>query len=182
MVWMRPSRRPCIHIDEGRYGLIGDEIVLTHTASVVTRGSERRGCAVIRVVAVLSGHDRSRIGQGSYSLLHRKVVDAFVRLHDVNVHYLATFAYLGFDQPTIEVAHSERFDGKAPYTFRKLASNAIDGIITQSLSVVNLAVSIGMSLSTVDVGVVYLLIVTSFVALPGFTSMAVMVRLTPGSY
>lgn len=161
----------------------GAEVVLTHRSR--RRHSSLRNVAAgmyIRLVAVLSGHDRSRIGQGSYSLLSRKVVDEFVQLHDVKVHYLATLAYLGFDQTTIEVAHSQRFDGKSSYTLRKLASHAIDGIVSQSLRVLNLAVAIGMGLFLLSLlGAVYLL-VSYFIrgALPGFTSLAVVVLLTSG--
>lgn len=161
----------------------GAEVVLTHRSR--RRHSTFRNIAAalyIRLVAVLSGHDPSKIGQGSYSLLHRKVVDAFLQLQDINVHYLATLSYLGFEQCTIEVAHAQRFDGTTSYTFRKLAAHALDGIISQSLRVLHLAVSVGMCLFLLSVfGAVYLL-VSYFVrgALPGFTSLAVVVLLTTG--
>lgn len=161
----------------------GPEIVLTHRAR--RRHSLFRNLAAsgyIRFVALLSGSDATKIGQGSYSLLHRKVVDAFVQMDDLNVHYLGTLSFLGFEQRTIEVGHSDRFDGKSSYTFRKLAAHALDGIISQSLRVLYLAVSIGMGLFLLSMlGVIYLL-VSYFIrgALPGFTSITVVVLLTSG--
>ena len=115
-------------------------------------------------------------------MLNRKVVDAFNDVHDVHVHYLGTLSYLGFQQRTLEVEHSDRFDGTSAYTFRKLVHHAVDGIISQSLRVLNVAVSIGLGLFVLSmVGAVYLLI-SYFVrgALPGFTSLMVMILLTSG--
>ena len=135
-----------------------------------------------KTVSVLSGDQRSRLGQGSYSLLDRKVVDAFLEVQDIHVHYLGTLAYLGFTQEIIEVDHSERFDGKSSYTLRKLTRHAIDGVVSQSLRLLYLAVSIGMVLFLASMlGVVYL-VVSYFIrgALAGFTSIMVMILLTSG--
>ena len=161
----------------------GADVVLTDRG--LRRHSMFRNLAArvyTKTVSVLSGNQRSRLGQGSYSLLNRKVVDAFLELQDIHVHYLGTLAYLGFNQEVINVEHSERFDGKTSYTFCKLAQHAVDGIVSQSLRLLYLAVSIGMALFLISMlGVVYL-VVSYFIrgALAGFTSIMVMILLTSG--
>lgn len=161
----------------------GADVVLTERR--LRRHSMFRNLAArvyTKIVSVLSGNQRSRLGQGSYSLINRKVVDAFLELRDIHVHYLGTLAYLGFNQEVIEVEHSERFDGKSSYTFRELGRHAVDGIVSQSLRLLYLAVSIGMGLFLVSMlGVVYL-VVSYFIrgALAGFTSIMVMILLTSG--
>jgi dolichol-phosphate mannosyltransferase len=134
-----------------------------------------------RAIQILSGR-RASLGQGSYSLLTRKVVDAYLGLNDFHAHYLAALSFLGFEQATIEVDHAERLSGKSSYTLGKLARHAVDGIVSQSVRLLYLAVSVGMGLFLLSmVGVLYL-VVSYFVrgALPGFTSLGVIVLLTSG--
>lgn len=161
----------------------GADVVLTYRTQ--RRHSFFRNTAARvynRALAIFSGNDPSKVGQGSFSLLRRKVVDALNDLADVHQHYLSALQYLGFEQVTIEVSHSPRFDGKSSYSFRKLVRHAVDGMVSQSLRMLYVAVSVGFGLFAVSiVGIIYLL-VNYFVrgALAGFTSLAVIVLLTSG--
>lgn len=161
----------------------GADVVLTHRTQ--RRHSFFRNLAARvynRALAIFSGNDLSKVGQGSFSLLRRKVVDAMNELADVHLHYLAALSYLGFDQVTMEVSHSPRLDGRSSYSFRKLVGHAVDGMVSQSLRMLYVAVSIGFGLFLVSiVGIIYL-VVNYFVrgALAGFTSIAVIILLTSG--
>ena len=161
----------------------GADIVLTHRS--MRRHSWFRNFGALaygKIVSSLSDDAVKNLGQGSFSLLSRKVVDAYTQFGDVHAHYLGTIRYLGFDQTTLEVEHADRFDGSSSYTLRKLFRHAVDGIVSQSLRILHLSVSIGFGLFILSaLGVVYL--IASYIArgaLPGFTSLMVMILLTSG--
>ena len=161
----------------------GADIVLTHRS--VRRHSWFRNLGAVvygKIVALLSEDAVSNPGQGSFSLLSRKVVDAYTQFGDVHAHYLGTIRYLGFDQSTLEVEHADRLDGSSSYTLTKLFKHAVDGVVSQSLRILHLSVSIGFGLFILSaLGIVYLIV--SFMArgaLPGFTSLMVMILLTSG--
>jgi dolichol-phosphate mannosyltransferase len=161
----------------------GADIVLTHRSTRRHSGFRNLSASVYtRIIAALSGQAMASPGQGSFSLLSRKVVDAYIRFGDVHAHYLATLRYLGFNQQTLEVEHAERFDGSSSYTFPKLFRLAVDGIVSQSLRLLHVAVSIGFGFFILSIlGAIYL--IASYLvrgALPGFTSLMVMILLTSG--
>ena len=54
------------------------------------------------------------------SLLSRRVVDAFLRLHDRDREYMIALDWLGFDSTTVEIEHHERHAGESGYTLRRL--------------------------------------------------------------
>jgi polyisoprenyl-phosphate glycosyltransferase len=81
---------------------------------------------------------------GSYSLLSRRVVNAFGRIQDVHRHYLMVLRTLGFQSASIEVEHKPRLEGKSSYTLSKLIKHAIDGIASQSNKLLNFSIIIGV--------------------------------------
>jgi polyisoprenyl-phosphate glycosyltransferase len=80
---------------------------------------------------------------GSYSLLSRKVVDAFGQIRDVHRHYLMVLRTLGFRSASVAVDHNPRFEGKSSYTLTKLIKHGIDGIASQSNKLLNFSIIIG---------------------------------------
>lgn len=166
-------------LDAARHGA---DVVYTERATRQHSRFRNAGArAYNKAIQLLSGQ-RASLGQGSYSLLTRKVVDAYLNMNDFHAHYLATLHFLGFEATTIEVDHSERPSGRSSYNLGKLARHAVDGIVSQSVRLLYLAVSIGIGLCLLSmIGVIYL-VVSYFIrgALPGFTSLAVIVLLTSG--
>ena len=69
---------------------------------------------------------------GSYSLISRKVIEAFKQYNDYQFHYLMVLRWLGFEKSCIEVKHNNRFEGKSSYNLKKLLSHALIAIIFQS--------------------------------------------------
>jgi dolichol-phosphate mannosyltransferase len=81
---------------------------------------------------------------GSYSLINRKVADAFNSIKDCHRHYLLILRWLGFKHAFVEVEHAERFSGKSSYTLRTLINYAIDGITSQSTRLLRLSIGLGL--------------------------------------
>lgn len=119
---------------------------------------------------------------GSYSLLSRKVIDAFCRHKDHHRHYLLIVRLLGFRSTQVPIIHNSRKKGKSSYTFTKLITHAIDGITSQSNKLLHIIVTFG-----------FIFVFGSFVSaliiiyqyshhgfLPGWTSLIVIILLCTG--
>ncbi len=82
--------------------------------------------------------------EGTYSIISRKVVNAYLRLGDYHRHYLPTLRWLGFQWSHVEVVHDERKEGKSSYTFGKLVDHALVGIISQSDKMLRIGIGLGL--------------------------------------
>ena len=67
-------------------------------------------------------------GHGSFSIISRKVVDAFLAVKDRDRHYLFVLYWLGFDRASIEYEHAARTDGRSSYTLTRLIAHAFQGM------------------------------------------------------
>ena len=119
---------------------------------------------------------------GAYSLLTRKVVDAYCAMQDYHRHYLLLLRWLGFSSSRVEIEHALRFSGKSSYTLRRLIHHAFDGITSQSTRLLRLAIWVGAlfclgALASVVV-LVFLYFVHGFAA--GWTSIIVLNLLLSG--
>ncbi len=83
---------------------------------------------------------------GNFSLLSRKVVNAFLQVKEQDRHYLMVLRWLGFKHTYLEIAHQERPSGKSSYNFRKLVMLGISGITSQSIRLLYLAIILGIGL------------------------------------
>jgi glycosyltransferase involved in cell wall biosynthesis len=137
----------------------------------------------LHLVELLTGDDSETVGRGSYSLLTRKVVDCYNEIGDTHAHYLLNLKYLGFDQAHIEVRHDERYAGASSYTFGRLVHHGVDGIVANSVRLLNLVVVAGLALVGLSAIGIVALIVNYFVrgALAGFTSLMVVLLLMTGA-
>lgn len=119
---------------------------------------------------------------GTFSIVTRPVVDAYLAIGDRGRHYLFILNWLGFDRDEIEVAHAERAAGKSSYTFRRLMGHALDGVFFQTTVVLRWIIYFGFAVS---IGGVCLAAYLSYFALanhpyPGWTSLAVLILLIGG--
>lgn len=87
---------------------------------------------------------------GSYSLLKREVVDAFLSVHDYRRHYLMVLRWLGFNHEFVKIIHEKRFAGKSSYNLKKLIIHALDGITSQSDKLLRLTAGFGLILSLIS--------------------------------
>jgi polyisoprenyl-phosphate glycosyltransferase len=110
------------------------------------------------VYNVLAGHRPADPHIGGYSLLTRKVVDAFLRIQDVHRHYLLILGWMGFNAGLVSVEHHPRHSGASSYTFRRLLRHALEGITSQSTMLLKFSVAIGgLYFIAAMAGVAYLL-------------------------
>jgi len=119
---------------------------------------------------------------GSYSMLNRKVVNAFNTFNDFQRHYLMVLRWLGFNCTYLEIEHNERYEGKSSYNFSKLVLHAISGITSQSDKLLRLNVALGLILSMLSFLSIILIIILYFTIgfKSGWTSMIVVILFSTG--
>ena len=89
---------------------------------------------------------KGRNNVGSFSLVSRKAVNAYLGLGDYRRHYLMVLRWLGFKHCYIQVEHNSRLSGKSSYTFGKLLKHALDGITYQSDKLLKLVLTVGLGI------------------------------------
>ncbi len=124
----------------------------------------------------------SRSDVGSFSLISRKVIDAYKKINDSRRHYLMILRELGFRHTYINIEHHERYEGKTSYTFSKLLNHAIDGITFNSTKLLRISIGIGFAMCTAAFfWASYLVYLYIFRNIPeGYTSLMVMLLLSTG--
>jgi dolichol-phosphate mannosyltransferase len=118
------------------------------------------------------------------SLLSRRVIDAFLRLHDRDREYMIALDWLGFDSTTIEIKHAERHAGESGYTLRGLINVALNGMFFQSTVLLRVVVLVGFLVALAGTALATYEIIDYFVEpdkrVPGFASLAVLTLLLAG--
>ncbi len=102
---------------------------------------------------------KSNSNIGAYSLITRKVANAFIEFNDYHRHYLMVLRWLGFKNDVIYIEHDSRYEGKSSYTFGKLVTHAIQGIISQSDKLLRVFVGIGLIISLISFFSILLIVV-----------------------
>jgi polyisoprenyl-phosphate glycosyltransferase len=118
------------------------------------------------------------------SLLSRRVVDAFLRLHDRDREFMIALDWLGFDSTQIEIEHHERHAGDSGYTLQRLIRVALDGMFFRSTVLLRLVVLLGFVVALAGVIVAIFEVADYFLepekTVPGYTSLAVLILLLAG--
>jgi polyisoprenyl-phosphate glycosyltransferase len=118
------------------------------------------------------------------SLLSRRVIDAFLRLHDRDREYTIALEWLGFDSTTIEIEHHERHAGQSGYTLRRLIRVAIDGMFFRTTVLLRMVVLLGFVVALIGVVVAGFEVADYFIEaqkrVPGYTSLAVLLIVLAG--
>jgi dolichol-phosphate mannosyltransferase len=120
---------------------------------------------------------------GNFTIISRKVRDAFLRFRDKDRHYLMILRWLGFDHASIDVPHAERYAGESAYTMRTLVRFAVDGLFFQSTTLLRWSTYIGFLASLGGVVLAAFLVgryLASGTSYPGWTSLMVLVLLVGG--
>jgi polyisoprenyl-phosphate glycosyltransferase len=121
-------------------------------------------------------------GHGSFSIISRKVVDAYLTFKDRDRHYLFVLYWLGFDRASIEYVHAERASGQSAYTFRRLLGHALGGMFFQTTVLLRWVIYMGFALAFLGVGAAVYFVVARVNgnAYPGWTSLVVLLLLIGG--
>lgn len=119
---------------------------------------------------------------GSFSVISRRVVDAFLRLGDRERHYLFVLNWLGFNSADVEYQHGARHSGESSYTLRALLRHALSGIFFQTTVLLRWIVYLGFWVSFSGVALAAWFVYQYFArdVLPGYTSLAVLILLLGG--
>lgn len=78
-----------------------------------------------------------------FSILKRKVVDAYLRVNDYQKFYLPMLFWLGFEKKVFEVYQNQRLQGKSAYNFKKLSIYAFNTIISSSDKLLRISITVG---------------------------------------
>ena len=119
---------------------------------------------------------------GSFSMISRKTIDAFLEIRDRHRHYLLILGWLGFPSATIDYQHAPRFGGRSSYSLSRLLQHAVDGVFFQTTILLKWIVYSGFVLSLVGflgiLGIVILHFTRSMQ--PGWPSLAALILLVGG--
>jgi dolichol-phosphate mannosyltransferase len=135
-----------------------------------------------RLLNAVAGTDLSA-EYGNFSIISRKVVDAFLKLRDADRQYLMILNWLGFSASTIDFDHAERYAGGSTYTFRALVSFAFDGLFFQTAKILRWIVYAGFAISAIGAALAVYLVanyLTTAHPYPGWTSLGVVFLLLSG--
>jgi polyisoprenyl-phosphate glycosyltransferase len=142
----------------------------------------RRGTS--RVYRKLTLETDVRSDYSNLSLLSRRVVDAFLRLHDRDREYMIALDWLGFDSTTVEIEHHERYAGESGYSLRSLVRVALDGMFFQSTVLLRVVVLVGFLVALAGTGLAVYEVIDYFAEpekrVPGFASLAVLTLFLAG--
>ena len=173
-----PEQIPLLY----RTALEGNDVVLARRIrkghSAFRRWASHAYFGLMRIVA------NARLdGQfGTFSIISRKVIDAFLRFQDQDRHYLFIINWLGFRASTIEFEHGSRAAGESSYTLGALIRHAIEGMFFQTTVLLRWIVYVGFYVSAAGLLLalwyVYQYLVHGL--MPGFTSLAVLILLIGG--
>jgi dolichol-phosphate mannosyltransferase len=89
--------------------------------------------------------------QANFSIINRKVVDAFKSFPENARFYGSTIMWLGFKRSKIFADHGKRLSGKPSYTFKKRLRLASDIILSFSERPLKFAIGVGVILSTISI-------------------------------
>lgn len=119
---------------------------------------------------------------GSFTIISRKVRNAFLELSDVNRHYVMVLIWLGFESTEIEYEQADRFSGESSYNFYALLKLALEGVFFRTTILLKIIVCLGFLVSFIGVCFAIWAAVEYFIrgALPGWTSLTVSILLLSG--
>ena len=124
-----------------------------------------------RLVSIMSGTQFDP-AIGTFSLIDRKVVDAFLTLGEQDRHFSFAILWLGFKQTTIDFQRQSRSVGASSYTLRRRLGQAVQGIMFQNTKFLGLVVSAGFTTAALGGALGIYTVVRRITAstLPGWTS------------
>lgn len=101
------------------------------------------------ILRFLSGIDFDS-KQANFSIINRKVVEAFINFPENARFYGSTIKWLGFSRSSIEASHGSRFSGRPSYTLKKRVDLALDIILSFSDRPLKFAVGFGLFMSSIS--------------------------------
>ncbi len=119
----------------------------------------------------------------SFSIASHRVIDNVRRFRERDRSYPILLSWVGFRRGYVDVEHSERFEGRSAYTFRRLVDFAVASIVSQSNKPLRLSIRFGFLLASASTIYGVYLVIRYFVygvPVAGWTSVIVSVLLIGG--
>ena len=110
-------------------------------------------------------------GEGDFRLLSRKAVNALLSMDEYNRFSKGMFSWIGFRQKVIEYENRQRAAGETKWTFRKLLSYGIGGIMSfndKPLRICFVLGGVSIFLCLVYMIVTLIQIIISGITVPGY--------------
>ncbi len=118
---------------------------------------------------------------GSFSILTRPVVDAYLRFSERDRHYLFILRWLGYSAGVIEYAHAERAFGKSSYSLSRLLQHAFSGFLFETVLLRWIVFGgLGFSFSSILAAIILVYRHFHVHSLPGWTSLIVLLLFCTG--
>jgi dolichol-phosphate mannosyltransferase len=119
---------------------------------------------------------------GTFSIVSRKVADAYLQFRDRDRHYLFILYWLGFNHATVDFDWAERHAGRSAYGPRELLRHAIDGLVFQTTVLLRWIVYAGFALAAAGalLACYFVIVHIGGSTPPGWTSLATLVLLMSG--
>jgi len=120
---------------------------------------------------------------GGFSIMSRRVVDAFKKMPEKNRLVSGIRAWIGFKQTGLVIARDSRYKGESRQTIAKLFNMAIDGFFSFSIIPIRLATIIGVIIiGLAGLSIVILICIRLFtnILVVGWTSLIVTIVLFGG--
>jgi len=120
---------------------------------------------------------------GDFRLVDRKALNAFRSMRESSRYLRGMFSWIGFRQTTIQYDYQDRHAGKPKYTFRRMLTFGINGLVSFSHVPLEVALHIGFVVATLSflAGIADLIATLTVAdAVPGWLSLAIMVSFLGG--
>lgn len=110
---------------------------------------------------------------GNFGIYNKKVINSIRNLKESIRVFSLMIQWVGFKRTSIEVEHSERFEGTTTYNFNKLVKLALDIFLAYSDKPIRISIKIGFLISSITffLGLYNLyLFLANKITVPGYTS------------
>lgn len=98
-----------------------------------------------------------------YSLISRRVVEAYLRMGDYHRDFLMLVQWMGFKHALVEVHHAPRYKGQSTYSWSKLIRHALDTLTAHSKTLLKVSIALGFTYVAVAFAATAYLIVSYFI-------------------
>ena len=95
-------------------------------------------------------HVEIPLDAGDFRLVDRRAVDAFRAMRERSRYVRGMFSWVGFRQIGVPYERTERFAGRAKYSYRKSLTLAVDGLVSFSTAPLRLALIAGFAFSSLS--------------------------------
>lgn len=160
------------------------------TEIVFARRAQRQQNVSRRVFSALYFRFLNRVGgtrvygfNGTFSMVSRKVADAFLQLSELDRDYLYALRWLGFNSAEVDYEQATRPYGRSSYTFARLVRQAVNGLLFHTTVFLRWIIYLGFAMAFLGllatIVVVYLYFFENIE--PGWTSVVIIGLLMGGA-